>query len=95
MSEQKHEVKHDEANSQYIIEVDGATAGTCAYVDNGEVRDFNHTVVGEEFQGQGLSKPLIKAALDDTREAGKKIRTTCSAVERFVGKNEDYQDLVA
>lgn len=95
MPENNRVVRHDEAGSRYVIEVEGAEAGFAAYVDNGDVRDFNHTVVDPAFRGQGLSSPLIKDALDDTRAAGKSIRPSCSAVEHFLNKNEDYRDLVA
>ncbi len=55
--------QHNPAESRYTIEVDGQVAGFADYVESGTVRDFNHTVVFDEFQGQGLSKPLIKEAL--------------------------------
>lgn len=95
MTENNRTIRHDEAGSRYVIEVDGAEAGFAAYTDHGDVRDFNHTVVSPDFRGQGLSSPLIREALDDTRAAGKTITPTCSAVENFLAKNEDYQDLVA
>lgn len=82
-------------DGRYEIEVDGAVAGFAEFVEKGDVRDFNHTVIDPAFRGQGLSKPLIAEALDDTRAAGKKIIPTCSAIEGFVAKNPEYQDLVA
>lgn len=82
---------------RFVIEVDGEEAGFAAFVDSpeGDVRDFNHTVVDSNFRGQGLSKPLITEALDATREEGMKIKATCSAVAGFVEKNPEYQDLLA
>lgn len=90
-----YSVTHNEAAHRYVISVDGVEAGFTEYVQAGDVLDFNHTEVYDQFQGQGLSKPLIKAALDDVRENGKTIKATCSAVEHFIRKNEDYSDLVA
>ena len=81
--------------SRYVITVDGEEAGFADYKDSAQVREFDHTVVYDAFQGKGLSKPLIKFALDDTRAAGHSIIPTCSAVERFISKNPEYQDLVA
>lgn len=97
MSDQQsnNEVRLNEAQSRYEILVDGQVAGYTAFSERGDVRDFNHTVVLPEYRGQGLSSPLIQVALDETREQGKKIIPTCSAVARFLAKNEDYQDLVA
>ncbi|KAB1502989.1 N-acetyltransferase [Corynebacterium sp. 320] len=88
---QKTVVKEE---ARYVIQVDGAEAGYAEFVENGSVRDFNHTVVDSAYQGQGLSKLLIKEALDDTREAGMTIIPTCTAVEGFIAKNPEYQDLV-
>lgn len=81
---------------RFVIEVDGAQGGFAAFEEADGIRDFNHTVVDPAFRGQGLSKPLIAAALDATREEGLKVRPTCSAVAGFVEKNQDdYGDLVA
>ncbi|HIW68435.1 MAG TPA: N-acetyltransferase [Corynebacterium xerosis] len=90
-----HTIDHDEAAHRYVLIVDGQEAGFAAYEPAEGALDFNHTVVHEQFQGQGLSKPLVQAALDDVRHNGGKIIPTCSAVERFISKNPDYADLVA
>ncbi|MFD5868908.1 GNAT family N-acetyltransferase [Corynebacterium sp. NPDC060344] len=90
-----HTIDHDEAAHRYVLVVDGEEAGFAAYEPAEGALDFNHTVVHDQFQGQGLSKPLIQAALDDVRLNGGSIIPTCSAVERFISKNPDYADLVA
>ena len=98
-------VVHDESNSRFVIEVDGNEAGFAEYKNVGDdVREFHHTVVNIDFvstdflapdyRGQGLSKPLIMEALESTREAGYSVIPTCSAVEGFIEKNPDFQDMV-
>lgn len=94
MADQERSITHDKDNSRFVISVDGKEAGFAAYVENDKVRSFNHTVVSPDFRGQGLSSPLIAAALDDSREGGYSIVPACSAVEHFVGKHEEYKDLV-
>ena len=90
------DIEHKEADKRYVLTVDGEEAGFADYRDaDATTRDFNHTVIDPKFRGQGLSGKLVKAALDDTRAAGKKIIPTCSAVDHFVEKNADYKDLVA
>lgn len=84
------EVRHEKDTNRYVIEVDGEVAGYAAYTLDGETRVFDHTVVKDKFQGQGLSQPLIKAALDDTRTANIPYTATCSAVVRFIKKNPEY-----
>ena len=87
-------VTHDTTAERYLITVDGRDAGYADYIQGDGVRDFHHTVIDPEFLGQGLSKPLIQAALDDTRAAGDKVRPLCSAVAGFIEKHPEYQDLV-
>ena len=87
-------VTHDTTAERYLITVDGRDAGYAGYIQGDGVRDFHHTVIDPEFRGQGLSKPLIQAALDDTRAAGDKVRPLCSAVAGFIEKHPEYRDLV-
>jgi len=87
-------VTHDTTAECYLITVDGRDAGYADYIQGDGVRDFHHTVIDPEFRGQGLSKPLIQAALDDTRAAGDKVRPLCSAVAGFIEKHPEYRDLV-
>lgn len=87
-------VTHDTTAERYLITVDGRDAGYADYIQGDGVRDFHHIVIDPEFRGQGLSKPLIQAALDDTRAAGDKVRPLCSAVAGFIEKHPEYRDLV-
>ena len=87
-------ITHDTTAERYLITVDGRDAGYADYIQGDGVRDFHHTVIDPEFRGQGLSKPLIQAALDDTRAAGDKVHPLCSAVAGFIEKHPEYRDLV-
>ena len=87
-------ITHDTTAKRYLITVDGRDAGYADYIQGDGVRDFHHTVIDSEFRGQGLSKPLIQAALDDTRAAGDKVRPLCSAVAGFIEKHPEYRDLI-
>ena len=87
-------VTHDTTAERYLITVDGRDAGYADYIQGDGVRDFHHTVIDPEFRGQGLSKPLIQASLDDTRAAGDKVRPLCSAVAGFIEKHSEYRVLV-
>lgn len=84
-------VRKDEAKDQYVLYVDGEEAGFAAFIEEDGKRVFNHTVIHDEFQGQGLSKPLIQEALEATKDEGLPYTATCSAVVRFIEKNPEYQ----
>ena len=88
-------IVHDQEQSRFVIYVDDQEAGFAEYSQEGNVRDFNHTVVDPEFRGQGLSKPLIQAALDDARADGMQVTPSCPAVERYIEQNPQYRDLLA
>lgn len=45
-------------------------------------------------KARGLSKPLIKAALEDESTVGKRVIASCSAVAGFIEKNPEYQHLL-
>lgn len=86
-------VAHQTDQSRFVIIVDGEEAGFAEYSDSATTREFTHTEIYEAFQGQGLSKPLIKAALDDDSTLSRQVIPTCSAVARFIEKNPEYQRL--
>src|SRR5699024_12804524 len=89
------EVGHEPEDSRYVLTVDGQEAGAAHYVHAAEgVRNFNHTVVDEAFRGQGLCKPLITSALDQSREDGVKVVATCPAVRKLVRTTGDYKDII-
>ena len=83
-----------EQPGRYQILVDEAVVGFTEYHDDGDRRTFPHTVIDEDQRGQGLASALIRAALDDTRTAGKSVVPQCSAVAGFIAKHADYHDLV-
>ena len=80
---------------RYEIHVDGTLAGFTQVLVDGDVVTFPHTVVFDEFEGQGLAGQLVTGALDDVRAQGKKVIATCPYVSRFIEKHDEYADLLA
>ena len=74
--------------------LDGDTAiGQAAYVDDGDGRRiFYHTVIDEEYGGQGLAGRLAARALDETVAAGLKIVPVCPYIKSYLEKNSRYAD---
>jgi uncharacterized protein len=90
------EVVHIPENSRYEIHVDGKTAGfTEAKERDDGVLLFPHTVVDDEYEGQGLGSILVAGALDDVRRRGVRIEVTCPYVKHFLEKHPKYRDLLA
>jgi len=89
------QVTHNVDKQRYEIAVDGILAGFSQAIEDGDVVTFPHTVIFEQFEGQGLASELVAGALDDVRVRGKQIVVTCAYVTGFIEKHPDYADLVA
>lgn len=88
-------VVHNADEQRYEISVDNLLAGFTQAVEDSDVVTFPHTVVFDQFEGQGLASELVAEALDDIRVRGKKVVPTCPYVARFIDKHPDYADLLA
>jgi predicted GNAT family acetyltransferase len=71
----------------------GVVAGFAEYRDRDEVRVFTHTEVDDAFEGQGIGSALARAALDDVRERGLRLRLKCPFLRSYVEKHPEYADL--
>lgn len=79
----------------YEITVDGTHAGFAFFELHDGVVVFTHTEIDDAFEGQGIGSQLAKAALDDVRGRGLRIRPDCPFIQGWVDRHPDYQDLVA
>jgi predicted GNAT family acetyltransferase len=86
-------VTHATDKHRYEITVDGRAAGFTEYRDRDAQRVFFHTVVDEAFAGQGLGSVLVRHALADVREAGKRVVPVCPFVATFLQRHDEFADL--
>ncbi len=89
------EVRRDDDQSRYVAEIDGQHAGICQYRDEVDTRTFTHTVVDEAFEGRGVGSALARAALDGARADGKLVVAQCSFIQSYLGKHDDWNDILA
>jgi predicted GNAT family acetyltransferase len=81
---------------RYEARIDGELAGIAEYRASDKIVTFVHTQVMSEFEGKGVASALVRAALDDVRAHGRKVRPVCPFVKGYVEKHSDeYGDLVA
>jgi predicted GNAT family acetyltransferase len=78
----------------YEIRIGDQVAGVAQYADRDNQRIFYHTEIDPPFHGQGLSSTLIRAALDDTRAAGRRIVPVCPAVSRYLKRHDAFEGSV-
>ena len=89
--QQKYALVDTQATDEHGNE---AEIGQEAYLDlttvDGTDRVLYHTVVSEEYGGQGLASRLVQEAVDDTVAAGHSIVPVCPYVTKWLEKNEQY-----
>ena len=86
-------VHNNEERSRYELIEQGHTA-FAAYVINGDVVTFTHTVVPPALQGMGVGSRLIAAALADVRSHGRTLVPQCPFVAAYIAKHPEWRDLL-
>ena len=88
------EVRNNEAEHQYELEVEGELA-LAAYRLSDDRIVFTHTEVPEALEGRGIGSKLIESALDDVRTKGLKVVPACAFVKHYIETHPETQDLLA
>lgn len=91
------EIKHKQADNKgaFIAEENGVKAGEMTYSKAGaEMIIIDHTEVNPEFNGKGVGKQMVLAAVDYARETGIKILPLCPFAKATFDKNKDIQDVL-
>lgn len=88
-------VTNDSGRQRFEAMVGEHVAGWISYSDVDGVVDMQHTVVGDEYEGQGVGSALVRSALDEVRASGGKVRPSCPFVKSYIEDHDDYADLVA
>ncbi len=74
---------------------DGRVAGYAHYRAGQPAYEFDHTVVGDEFEGQGIGSTLVEAVVAFAREKGLQVVPTCSFVRAHLQRHPEDRDVVA
>lgn len=88
-------IEHNELKSRYDLFLDDELAGYAEYAEHAGVRDFNHTLTLPQYRGHGVAAQVVGFALEDTRNAGFKVRASCWYVDEYIAKNREFADLFA
>jgi predicted GNAT family acetyltransferase len=81
--------------SRYEAVVDGQVVAFADYEVSGSIVVMPHTVTQPAMRGQGHAGRVVQFALDDIRNAGRKVIPSCWYVARFIDEHPEYADLVA
>lgn len=100
MTAERFTVRELPEQSRFAL-VDGREDGTGtteigeeSYVDVGADRVLYHTVVSEDYAGQGLASRLVRAVVDDAVAAGRRIVPVCPYVAAWLKKHPEYDEHV-
>ena len=55
---------------------------------------INHTQVFDGYEGQGIARQLVMAAVDFARKEGRKIIPVCSYAKAVLTRTDEYQDVL-
>lgn len=80
---------------RYEIRDGDRLLGHADYQRDGDTLVFTHTEVDPDAGQSGLGSTLVQAALDDVRAQGGTVVARCSFVRGWIGKHDDYADLLA
>jgi hypothetical protein len=88
------QVTHDEAQSRFVVELDGERA-LAAYKRREDEVHFTHTEVPPSFEGRGVGSALAKTALDWAVAERLSIVPRCGFIAAYVKRHAEYQPHVA
>ena len=74
---------------------DGRVAGYAHYRAGQPAYAFDHTVVADEFEGQGIGGMLAEAVVAYAREHGLRILPECSFLHAHLRRHPETHDVLA
>ena len=80
--------------SRYEASIDGALVGVSQYELTPDTIVFLHTVVAQEYEGQGVGSAIARYALDDARARGLTVRPLCPYIRGWLQRHPEYADLI-
>ncbi|WP_346986338.1 GNAT family N-acetyltransferase [Chryseobacterium sp. POE27] len=86
---------NNEKNGNFEAFIDGNHAGLMTYTWAGEERFIiDHTEVEEDYNGKGVGKEMLLAAVDFARKNSKTIIPLCPFAKATFQKDEEIQDVL-
>jgi uncharacterized protein len=80
--------------NRYEARIDEALVGVSQYELTADTIVFLHTVVAQEYEGQGVGSAIARYALDDARARGLSVRPLCPYIRGWLQRHAEYADLI-
>ncbi len=94
MMEKKHTVIHNTAEKRYELDLGEGDMALIEYVTGEGLVVLTHTEVPPRYEGQGIGKELVRAALEDIRRKGLQVVPQCPFVGAYIRRHPEWADLV-
>jgi predicted GNAT family acetyltransferase len=93
-------VRHDVDASRFELVIGGRVVSRAEYRDDVDeagdtTRTFTHTYTDPAHRSRGYAAVVVRAALDDTRQAGYRVVPACWFVREYIDARPAYRDLLA
>jgi uncharacterized protein len=90
----EEKVIHEKENERFVIYTEGNEVYV-EYTMRSNKIDLHHTFTHPALRGKGLAAQVVRAAFEFAKENNLKVIPTCSYVQAFIAKNNEYKKLVA
>ena len=90
----EQKVIHEKENERFVIYLDGNEVYVEYTLTEKEINLY-HTYTHPALRGKGLAAQVVRAAFEFAKENNLKVIPTCSYVQSFIAKNDEYKKLVA
>jgi hypothetical protein len=87
-------VIHETENERFVIYLDGHEV-YIEYTMTDKKINLYHTYTHPALRGKGLAAHVVRAAFEFANENNLKVIPTCSYVQSFIAKNDEYKELIA
>ena len=88
------EIRKNTQNNRYEAVENGQVIGFAEFIDRGETVVMPHTEVNATHEGSGVGGQLAEFALNDIKNAGRKVQPSCAFIASYIQKNPQYGDVV-
>jgi len=89
----EEKVIHENEDKRFVINLEGNEVYV-EYTMEGNEINLYHTFTDPALRGKGLAAQVVRAALEFAKKNNVKVIPTCSYVQAFIAKNDEYKELV-
>lgn len=91
--EKRYELKHNPAEHRYEFDLGNGAKAFITYVEGPDALFLTHTIVPEEYEGQGIAAELTVDVLEELKRQKRKIIPHCSYIIRWIERHPEWQGM--